>query len=62
MEALLFFILFTVIPLWLGYKIAVDRNRTGWKGIILILFTGWVGVLGMAFFLKTRDKKTGYLK
>lgn len=57
-----FLIFFVILPLYFGYAIAKDRNRSGWKALIVIVFFGWIGVIALAILLKRRDPVTGFLQ
>jgi hypothetical protein len=62
MEGIIYLGIVFVLPIYLAYRVALGRNRTTWKAILVTVFAGWVGLFCIWAFLKTRDKKTGFLK
>lgn len=51
-----------VLPMYIAYKIAEKRNRSKAKCLLVVLFFGWLGLLGLALILKTRDPESGFIK
>jgi hypothetical protein len=45
MELLVFAVIFWVLPIVVGHKIGVDKNRAGWAWAF---FLGWLGVIILA--------------
>lgn len=56
------FIIFCVIPAVICHSIAEGRNRSKMKAVFVGLLLGWIGLVLLALFLKTRDIESGYLK
>ncbi len=54
---LIVFVAFTIAPMYVGYNIAVDRNRNAGIALVVTLVWGWVAVLIMYLTLRVRDKK-----
>lgn len=61
MELLIVIVLVYILPMYVAYKIAEQRNRDTTKALFVTFFTGWLGAIGLWLGLKTRDKN-GYLK
>lgn len=61
MDGLTYILLFGIAPLVCAYYLAKSRNRTVWKAILATLVFGWLAVILMLLFMKTRTLE-GYLK
>ena len=54
LSSLFLFALFVAWPIYQGRQIASERNRSTGKATLLIIFFGWIGVVFLFLFLKTR--------
>lgn len=55
-------LIFSIFPALAGISIAKIRNRSKVKGFFVGIFFGWIGIILLLLFLKTRDQITGFLK
>lgn len=50
-----------ICPIQLASRLCIQRNRNANKGVLAVVFTGWIGYLILYLALKTRDPRTGKL-
>jgi len=44
----------SLIVMMIAYNIGKNRNRNGWWCVVIVFFTGWIGLIFMALFLKKK--------